>query len=185
MKHCGIFFILVVVAAWLQVPPLSARAESDDWVSEYTRTSIAETIKRNTDGDITERTVVTDTKVLVRQKVMEVRQIDTNGIEHVVSRRTDIYDSLAPRVLPIETTIEKQLEAGSGSLVVTAVTTIVTMGSTQTTTYEKRDPERERLVITKRVTKKIDDLGQQILSIETPDQFGNLVVTQTTTLSTL
>lgn len=183
-KHYSVILIFVGVAAWFQGLPPSARAEGDDWIGEYTRTSIAETIERDTDGNITGRTVVTDTRVAVRQKITEVRKADTNGVEHLVSRKTDTYDSFDPRALPVEIVIEKQSDTEDKSLVITSVTTVVMAGFDKITTYETRDPGRNTLVISKRVTSGINKLGQKVITIETPDEYGNLVVTKTTTYST-
>lgn len=169
--------VLAVVPGLL---PTSSAAENGDWTTEYLKTAVTETIDRNLDGDVTGRTVVTDTKIEVRRKVTEITRVDSNGFERVVSRKTESYDSVAVRAVPIETVTES-LETAGGRLVVMAVTTVTKTPKGQVTTYEKRDPRRHGLVVTKRTTSTINDLGHKIVTTEMRDKGGELVTTRTTT----
>ncbi len=173
---------LVGVMAYLPGLPLNSCAQNDDWANEYIKTTVTETVDRGVDGGIKGRTVVTDTKIEVRRRVTEVTRVDSNGIERVVSRKTDSYDSLSTRAVPIETVIEAPKTA-SGPLVVTSVTTILKKGRAQVTTYEKRDPKRGRLTITKRITSTVNDRGERVVTTETPNKHGLLVVTKKTVIS--
>lgn len=161
----------------------SLGAENVDWTTEYLKTAVTETVDRNLDGDLTGRTVVTDTKIEVRRRVTETTRVDSNGIERVASRKTESYDSVASRAVPIETVVES-FETSSGLLVVKSVVTVTKTRNGQVTTYETRDPKRRRLAVSKRVTSKINDLGHRIATTEVPDGNGNLVVVKTTTQST-
>ena len=175
--------ILVGVTAILTGLPLPTCAENEDWANKYLKTTVTESIDRSVGGDVTGRTVVTDTRIEVRRKVTEVTRVDSNGIERVVSRKTDSYDSLSTRAIPIETVIEKPRTRG-GPLVAMSVTTILKRGKTQVATYETRDPGRGTLVISKRITTTINDRGEKVTTLETPNQHGILVVTRKTVLST-
>lgn len=163
--------------------PLSALAAKDGETSEYAQTSVTETTERNTNGEITGRTVVTDTRVAVRQKTTEICHVDTNGVESLTSRKTETFDSLAPGSAPIEIVIEERLDQKDEALAVTSVITRRKTGTSSVTTYEERDSEQGRLVIAKRVTSEVDRLGQRIVTTETLDEHGDLVVTKRTTLS--
>ncbi len=179
MKDCRAVVFLAGLAACLPGLLLPLCAQNEDWTKKYVKTTVTETVDRNLDGNITGRTVVTDSRMEVRRKVTEVTRVDTNGIVHVVSRKTESFDSLALRAIPIETVIEKP-ETPGGRLVVTAITTIVKTDDGQVTTYEARDPGRGALTITKRITSSVNDHGQKVLTVETPDKHGRLVVTKTT-----
>jgi hypothetical protein len=176
-------FLAGVSAILPIILPSLAVAENGDWTTEYLKTAVTETVDRDIEGDVTGRTVVTDTKIEVRRKVTESSRVDSNGVERVVSRKTESYDSVATRAIPIETVIES-IDPSNGLLVATAVTTVTKNPSGQVTTYEARDPKRRSLHITKRITSILNEQGDRVVTIEVPDRNGRLVVTKTTTQST-
>jgi len=182
MKHCEVTQFLFGVMAYVLAFNLSSRAGDSDWLSEYVKTTTTETVDRDTEGGVTGRTVVTDTTVEMRRKVTEVVRVDTNGIDHIVSRRTDSYDSLSARAVPIRSVIEEP-ETEGGHLVTTSATTVTRLPNGQITTYEERDSDLARLAITKRVTSLVNKHGEKVVTTEVPDKYGNLVVTKTTITS--
>ena len=173
--------VIVTVSAVLVVGVACADGTDDGnrWIDEYIRTTTTETINADNEGRVKDRTTVVDTQVEVRRKVTETTRVDTNGVETVVYRRTEGYNTVYRSAQPVSIVVEG-CDADGHSMVVKSITTVTATANGSITTVESRD-KSGALVVTRRTTYDRDATGLETSTIETLGANGELVVTQTTT----
>lgn len=149
-------------------------AEENNVLKDFSKTTTTQTFNLNTDGDITGRTVVEETSVVMKVKETNVYNVDSNGLEYVSSRTTETCDHGGA----VKTVVEESDGVG-GDLYVTAITTVERNGSTVATTYQTIDSKLGVLVVSRRVTTGIDDQGRSVTTTEERDEYGKLKVIKT------
>lgn len=145
---------------------------ADDPLEPYRISQVTETLTYDSEGHVTGKEVVSDSKVDIKEKIVERHVANSHGGLRLVGRTTTIQDTQGK----IVTTTEALSNPTSPALVVANITTLTkdANGGSVTTT-ESRDAGGN-LSINRRVTVARED-GQTITTVETLDKNSRLVVT--------
>lgn len=155
--------------------PFSLSAE-DDPLAPYKVTQTTQTETYDDNGHVTGKEVIKDSKVDIKERIVEKYVRNGDGIR-LVGRTTTFQDTTGKVV----TTVEASLRPDADDPVVINVTTFTKDASGNSmTTIETRNVRGE-LDITRRVTVTKDKDGNRtVTTVETLDKYGRLVITSQT-----
>lgn len=159
----------------LTIQSFEASADDDPLVP-YKVSQITETLTYDSEGRVSGKEVVSDSKVDIKVRIVERHVANGHGGLRLVGRITTVHDTHGR----IVTTTEGLSNPASDALVVADITTVTrdAAGGSVTTT-EGRDSVGN-LTINRRVT-VVRENSQTITTVETLDKNSNLIVTSQTT----
>ena len=152
---------------------VSAYGEEGSPADNKKITKVTETINRDKTGKLLSITVVKESKIAVTERITETQTVNEDGELHLTSRVTITQDAGGNSL----TMVERALP-GYTDLVLTEITRITKVADGSVTTTQTRD-KFGTLTISKRITVSRDKAGNVSTTVETLNDAGLLIPTQT------